>query len=289
MSSDTQPHSIHWQRLATGIAGSEGPLVTRDGRIFLVEPPTGSILEICDTDSKSVFATTGGMPAGLQLHRDGSIWVADMKLGILRVTLEGGVEHLVGRFEGAPIRGCNDCSFDSLGNLYFTAPSGSSRDNPCGEIFCRLHSGEVLRMDGGFAFCNGIAISADDTVLIVAETFTKQLHRYRLSEPGKSTERDLFATLPGDHNGGPDGIEFDAEGNLIATNWAAGHLEVFSPEGLLIRRISLPFDKPSNLHFAGPGSADILVTEHTTNSLWQGTWHCPGQRQFGWLQDHTKP
>lgn len=278
---------IPFELLAADIAGSEGPLATRDGRIFLVEPRSGSILEIDQQGQKKLLAQTGGVPAGLQLHVDGSIWVADMRQGILRISLDGKMESMVSSFEGAPIRGCNDCSFDRSGNLYFTAPSASSREKPVGEIFCRLASGEVLRMDGGFAFCNGIAISADDRQLIVAETFTKKLHRYRLSAPGKFSARDIFATLPGDKPGGPDGIEFDAEGSLIATNWGAGHLEVFSPEGVPVRRVPLPFEKPSNLHFAGPESQTLLVTEHSTNGLWHGSWHCPGQTQFGWLEDFT--
>ncbi len=283
MASKNQSGDPAFEKIAEDIQGSEGPLVTSDDRIFLVEPSSGSILAIDTHGKKSLLANTGGIPAGLQLHADGSIWVADMKKGILRVTItDGHIENIVTHYEGAPIRGCNDCYFDSQGNLYFTAPAGSSADHPCGEVFCRLHDGTVLRLDTGFAFCNGIAMSSDDRQLIVAETFTKQLHGYRLSAPGQVTEKFLFATLPGDHLGGPDGIDFDAEGHLIATNWGAGHLEVYSPDGNLFRRVSLPFDKPSNIHFEGPRSRNLLITEHTNHALWRYEWPCAGQRQYGW-------
>lgn len=274
-----------FEKIASDIPGSEGPLVTRDGRIFIVEPRSGSILEIDAKDgSKSLLADTGGIPAGLQLHADGSIWVADMKLGILRVTIEDGrIEPIVTSFEGQPIRGCNDCSFDSQGNLYFTAPAGSNADVACGEFFCRLSDGTVHRLDEGFKFCNGLAVSADDRLVIVAETFTKQLHGYRLTAPGQVGEKFLFGTLPGDHKGGPDGIDFDVDGHLIATNWGAGHLEIFSSDGVLIQRAALPFDGPSNLHFTGPGSTTLLITEHTNNALWRCEWPTSGQIQYGWL------
>lgn len=272
-------------KIVENIPGSEGPLVTRDGRIFIVEPRSGSIFEIHGPGEKSLLANTGGVPAGLQLHVDGSIWVADMKLGILRVTIATGeVEPIVTTFDGQPIRGCNDCSFDSQGNLYFTAPAGSSGDQACGEFFCRRADGTVLRLDEGFAFCNGIAVSADDHLVIVAETFTKQLHGYRLSSPGEVSEKFFFGTLPGDHAGGPDGIDFDDAGNLIATNWGGGHLEIFSPEGRLIQRAVLPFANPSNLHFTGPGSTTLLITEHSDNALWRCEWPTAGQTQYGWLR-----
>lgn len=274
-----------FRKLADGILGSEGPLVTKDGRIFVVEPRTGSIYEIGAQGEKKLFAQTGGIPAGLQLHRDGSIWVADMRLGIIRVTLSGEQTDIVRTFEGSPIRGCNDCAFDSQENLYFTAPEGSNRDNPVGELFCRRHRGEVIRLDQGFAFCNGLALSADDRTLIVAETGTKRLHGYTLQAPGEIEEKFLFATLPGDHKGGPDGIDFDAAGCLIATNFGAGHLEVFTAAGELTRRVPLPFLKPSNVHFRGPNSSILLITEHENHALWETEWDCTGQMQFGWLTD----
>ena len=276
-----------FEKIASDIRGSEGPLVTKDGRLFVVQPSGGLILEIGPGGEKTVLANTGGIPAGLQLHPDGSIWVADMKLGILRVTLDGSITREVSTFEGQPIRGCNDCSFDSRGNLYFTAPAGSSGTNPIGELFCRLATGEVLRLDQGFAFCNGLAVSGDDNLLIVAETFTKILHGYHLKAPGVVSEKFLFATLPGDHHGGPDGIDFDAAGRLIATNLGAGHLEVLAPDGTLEDRVPLPFAHPSNVHFGGPGSHTLYITEHTNHALWKTEWHCAGQTQFGWRTDLT--
>lgn len=245
-------------------------------------PHSGSILEILRGGEKKTLVQYDGIPAGLQLHCDGSIWVADMKLGILHVTLDGRRTHVVGTFEGQPLRGCNDCSFDSEGNLYFTAPAGSSRQHRVGEVYCLLASGEVRRLDSGYAFSNGLAVSASDRLLIVAETFTRKLFGYRLAAPGVVSEKFLFATLPGDRPGGPDGIDFDEKGRLIVTNFGEGTLDVFSPDGVLETRLVLPFAHPSNIHFAGQGSRTLLVTEHSHHGLWKIAWDCGGQLQFGW-------
>jgi gluconolactonase len=276
------PPSSSVTQIAFDIPGSEGPLVTPNGRIFVVAPSVGAILEIAPGGRKTVLAQTGGAPAGLQLHRDGSLWVADMKRGILRVTLDGAVSEEVTAFEGQRLRGCNDCSFDSEGHLYFTAPAGSSATKPFGELFCRLNSGEVIRLDAGFAFCNGLAISTDDRLLIVAETFTKKLHGYRLDGPGKVREKFLFATLPDVSSVGPDGIDFDERGRLLVTHYGAARLEVYASDGAREFGFPLPFDKPSNVHFAGPGSRRLLITEHTHHGVWETEWDCAGQTQFGW-------
>lgn len=281
---DQEPWAdLHFEKLADGIPGCEGPLVTSDGTLYVVEPGAGVIWKVLKNGEKEFFANTSGIPAGLQLDRDGSIWVADMKRGILRVDLKGEqIDAIASRVRDQPMPGCNDLVFDSRGNLYFTAPGDSSLDKAHGEIYCRLTSGELRRLDGSFAFCNGLAISSDDRFLIIAETMTMRLHAYSLAEPGRIVSKHLFATLPGYHMGGPDGLEFDAEGHLIATNWGGRHLEVYSPDGTLIRRVALPFDRPSNVQFFGPGSDKLIITEHTNNAVWQCDWPCAGQMQYGW-------
>jgi gluconolactonase len=271
---------IQWH--VVNVAGAEGPLVDQHGRIFMVEPSKGGVLEILPDGGRRDLARYDGVPAGLQLDRDNHIWIADMKKGILKLTLDGVLTPVVDTFEDKPIRGCNDCCFDSHGNLYFTAPAGSSGEKPEGELFCRKADGQVVRLDGGFQFCNGLAVTADDATLIVAETYTKKLWAYDIDKPGQVSNKRVWGVLPGEHKGGPDGLDFDIQGNLLATNWGGYAIEIFDPNGRHIGKIHTPFHAPSNLHFRGPGSRDLLITEHMCNGLWQVEHFCPGQRQYGW-------
>lgn len=258
-------------KVAGGIDGAEGPVFDRTGRFFCVEPHAGKILQIELDGSKRQHANTGGIPAGLAVDAENHVWVADMKLGVLRVSPDGDIEHVVREFEGKPIRGCNDLAIAPGGDVYFTAPAGSGEANPVGEVFCRLANGLLHKIDDGFAFCNGIAIAPDATTLIVAETHTKSLWAY-----DESRTRRLFARLTGAHHGGPDGIDFDIDGNLLATNWGGSAIEVFDPGGSLIEMIATPFAAPSNLHFGGADGCDLWITEHTNHAVWRTRWHRPG-------------
>lgn len=278
--------TIQW--LVTGVSGAEGPLVDQHGRIFMVEPGKGGVLEIHPDGSKHDIARYDGVPAGLQLDRENNIWIADMKKGILKLTIPqpeqlGELSHEVSTFEDKPIRGCNDCYFDTKGNLYFTAPAGSSGEKAEGELFCRKADGQVVKLDDGFMFCNGLAVTADDSTLIVAETFTKKLWAYDITKPGEVTHKRIWATLPGDHKGGPDGMDFDIQGNLLATNWGGFALEIYDPKGTHIGQIKTPFHAPSNVHFMGPDSKQIIITEHACQGMWQLEHFCTGQKQYGWL------
>lgn len=266
--------------VAEGIPGSEGPVLDTAGRLFCVAPRDGQILRIESDGRKVPLADTGGTPAGLQVTADDRIWVADMKRGVLRVDPAGRLEHTISEYRGEPIRGCNDCAFDSHGNLYITAPAGSSVDEPVGELFCRLTDGTVRRLDGGYAFCNGLAVSADGATLIVAETPTKTLWAYDILSPGRVSERWVFGRLRGEHRGGPDGMDYDAEGYLLVTNHGGSAIEVFDIAGERAETIELPFAHPSNVHFGGEDGRDLYITEHTNNAIWRTRWRRPGLLRF---------
>lgn len=266
--------------IARDLPGAEGPVFDRDGRFFMVVPDRGLVVRVTDEGQVITFADTGGIPAGLQCDRENHLWLADMKLGILRLSPQGDIEPVVTQFEGGPIRGCNDLYFDSQANLYFTAPAGSSADKPVGEVFCRRANGEVVRLDQGYQFCNGIAVTADDRQLIVAETRTKSLWAFDIEAPGVVANKRLWARLPGEHNGGPDGIDFDEAGNLLATNIGGSAIEVYAPDATWLESIETPFARPSNVHFGGEDGRWVYVTEHTNHALWRFHWRRRGQRQY---------
>ncbi|MCC6422683.1 MAG: SMP-30/gluconolactonase/LRE family protein [Phycisphaerales bacterium] len=265
------------KQIATDLPGSEGPIFDRTGRFFVVSPNTGRIVRIDpQTGEKHEHANTGGIPAGLQVDRANNLWVADMKLGILSVSPNGQITDGVRTFENKPIRGCNDCAFDSNENLYFTAPAGSNAKTHVGEVYCRLNNGNVNLLDGGYAFSNGIAVDAGDRRLIVAETFTKSLWAYDLPSPGQVANRRLFAHLPGDDEGGPDGMDFDSRGNLLVAHWKGSSIDIFDPQGKLLERLMLPFTSPSNLHFGGADKRDLYITDLGNGSVWKTRWRHPG-------------
>ena len=269
--------------VARNIPDAEGPATLSDGRLFVVAPSKGKIIQVLPGGvTRDIVQYEGGLPTGMQVDRNDDLIVADMKMGILRVSLDGKITSMVSEFEGKRIRGCNDVYFDSQGNLYFSAPAGSNNVAPVGELYVRLRDEHVIKLDDGFAFSNGLAVSADDRMLVVAETFSKSLYAYDIEGPGRLSKKRLWAKLPGEHRGGPDGMDFDSQGNLLVANWGGGAIEVFDTFGQHIDRIELPFKQPSNLHFAGPGSNELYVTEHNTNAVWRLDWDNAGQMQYGW-------
>src|SRR5205823_1515782 len=69
--------------------------------------------------------------------------------------------------------------------------------------------GSVRQVADGIAFPNGIAVTPDNSTLIVAESYAKRLTAYDIAADGSLSNRRVWADL-GD--GVPDGICLDVEG-----------------------------------------------------------------------------
>ncbi|MFT5510288.1 MAG: gluconolactonase, partial [Hyphomicrobiaceae bacterium] len=63
----------------------EGPSFDREGNLYLVDVAHGRILRLTPSAEWSVITQYDGLPNGLKLHKDGRIFVADRKNGIMIV------------------------------------------------------------------------------------------------------------------------------------------------------------------------------------------------------------
>ena len=80
------------ERIAAGGGGTpagsflEGPSFDRAGNLYVVDIPFGRIFRISPQGKLDVVAEYDGEPNGLRIHRDGRIFVADHKNGIMRLS-----------------------------------------------------------------------------------------------------------------------------------------------------------------------------------------------------------
>ncbi|MGW2566070.1 SMP-30/gluconolactonase/LRE family protein [Streptomyces sp. NPDC001537] len=188
------------------VADARGRVLTgvEDGRILridgLTEPSAARV---------EVLAETGGRPLGLELLPDGALLVCDAELGLLRVDLrEGIVRILADSVAGERLRFCSNAVALSDGSVCFTV---SSRRYPLdqwiGDIVEHTGTGRLLRLPPGsespevllegLQFANGLAPSADESFLVVAETGARRLTRYWLTGEKTGRSEPFVENLPG--------------------------------------------------------------------------------------------
>lgn len=107
----------------------------------------------------------------------------------------------------------NEIVVDGRGNAYlsnqgFDFPGGQFA---AGTIALLKPDGSARLVADGLAFPNGMAITPDNSTLIVAESYGQKLTAFRLAADGSLAQPRLWADL-GD--GVPDGICLDAEGAI---------------------------------------------------------------------------
>jgi gluconolactonase len=237
---------------------SEGP-VWRDGELFFCS--TG-LLRV--TRDRQVRRYLDVSPAGTYLLGNGHILICDNKFpALLDLAPDGAVHVLVEKYKGEKLNSLNDVTVDRAGNVYWTDPSGSSRENPIGSIFRLTPDGVVDHLANDLAFPNGLEVDPDNRYLYVIESQTAKVLRYDLPPRGKPLGRPVvFFALGGS---GGDGCVFDAAGNFWVADFhrpetKKGRITILSPQAQILGHIPIPAAQVSNLTFGGPRHDELFVT-----------------------------
>jgi sugar lactone lactonase YvrE len=200
---------------------------TEDGSVFRVQP------EGCRIDR---VGQTGGRPLGLEMLSDGRILVCDAHRGLLALDTDtGNVEVLTSLVNGQPMEFCNNAAVHSCGDIFFSDSSrfyGVDRwkaemieNTTSGRLLRRGSDGDVEVMLDGLRFANGVALSADESYVAVAETAGRTVIRHWLAGPRTGEEDQLAQDLPGY----PDNIARGSDGLIWVT--------IASPRDPLVERL----------------------------------------------------
>lgn len=247
----------------------EGPSFDRDGNLWVTDIPYGRIFRISSGGDWTLVAQYDGWPNGLKIHRDGRIFIADYKRGIVELDpMRGTVTPVVTHRHSEHFRGCNDLIFDSRGKLYFTDQGQSGLHMPNGRVYrYDLEADRLdLLLDTGPS-PNGLVLNAEEDALYVAMTRGNSVWRLPLMADGTVSKVGVFVQLSGGLSG-PDGMAPDMTGGLWVAHAGNGCVWGFSRLGApLWRVVSVTGLTTTNLAFGGDGNAELFVTESDTGHI----------------------
>ncbi|MDP9640894.1 sugar lactone lactonase YvrE [Actinopolyspora lacussalsi] len=225
----TQPRRLAAPRLlpVNGLGPEDVVLDEHDRIITGVDD--GRLLAL-DQDGRQlrVLADTGGRPLGIETLPDGALLVCDAERGLLRIDPRHGHVHtlLPGGGPGRPAL-CNNAAVATDGTVYF---SDSSRRFPLSrwrhDLMEHSGTGRLWRLppDGpaevlldGLQFANGVALTPDETSVVVAETGAYRLRRVMLTGPRAGSSDTMLSAMAGF----PDNISTGTDGLIWVTQAAA--------------------------------------------------------------------
>jgi len=260
----------------------EGPAFDRAGNLYCVDICHGRIFRISPDAEWHVFAEYDGHPNGLKIHKDGRIFVADNKLGLLSFDPPSGKRTVVLQgTDAGPFGGLNDLVFADNGDIYFTDPGESALENATGRVFRLRTSGELDLLMSGLPYPNGLVLNDRQDVLHVAVTRSLQVLRLPLRRDyGGVHKCGVFLQLSGGL-AGPDGMAFDEAGNLIVAHSGFGTVWLFNPIGELLGRIrSCAGIRTTNVAFGGADRKSLFITESEHGVILQADPDVAGRTMY---------
>jgi sugar lactone lactonase YvrE len=227
--------------------GPEEVIVGEQGELYAATHDGWIVRMTADGSQVRNWVQTDGRPLGLAFDPQGNLIVADAFRGLLQITPTGTVTELATEADGIPIRYANNVDVAVDGKIYFSDASTRFAARASGgtyaasllDIMEHSGNGRLLVYDpatqrastllGGLNFANGVAVSADQSAVLVNETGMYRVLRYWLTGPNSGQVEPVLEALPGF----PDNLTRGQDGRY----WLA----LIAPRNALLDRLA---DKP---------------------------------------------
>jgi gluconolactonase len=258
----------------------EGPSFDRAGNLYVTNIPYGQIFKLSPQGEFTLVGEYDGEPNGLKIHKDGRIFIADHKQGLLLLdSASGKVEPYLDRPHGERFKGLNDLVFANNGDLYFTDQGESGLHDPTGRLYRLRAEGRLELLLDNVPSPNGLVLTPNEDILYLAVTRNNAVWRVPLLEDGNLGRVGIFIQMSGGM--GPDGMAIDAEGNLAVCHVGMGSIWLFSRLGRPIAEIqSCAGIGTTNAAYGGPDGKTIYVTESETGTILRAQLEVPGKPMY---------
>jgi sugar lactone lactonase YvrE len=196
------------QTLMTGIAFGESPR-WHDERLWLSDWGASELIAVDLQGNSEVVERVEALPFSIDWLPDGRLLIVAGS-DLLRRDPDGSLATHAD-LSGLSEHAWNEIVVDGRGNAYvncvgFDFPGGGFAP---GSVAVVTPVGAARQVADDVAFPNGMAVTPDNSTLILAESYGKRLTAFDIAGDGGLANRRVWADL-GD--GVPDGICIDAEG-----------------------------------------------------------------------------
>jgi gluconolactonase len=241
-----------WELLSSGHQFTEGPAVDKDGNVFFTDVPASKIHKISPDGKVALWKEDTGNSNGLMFGPDGRLYACQNgRKRIVSWAADGSGEKV----HAAEVNS-NDLVVLKNGAIYFTDP-------PAKKVwYVDPRMGAKRAVHEGFEFPNGVVVSPDQSLLMVADSRNKWVWSFQIQMDGGLAHGQPFYRLETPDETGQssaDGMTVDTEGHLyVATRLG---LQVCDQPGRVVGIIGKPHaGSLSNAVFGGPGLDWIYAT-----------------------------
>lgn len=259
-------------RVAGDFGFTEGPVWDDAGFLYVSDEEKNKIYRVYldgrpDGQKKEEVISLGDPDGSTYDRKHRLIDCASVLRAIIAVTPDGKYTTLADHYEGKKFNSPNDVIVGPDGGLYFTDPTldlvkGETQEIPFQGVYRLDEKGNVRLLTKDLTQPNGLAFSPDGKRFYVDDSEQRNIRVYDVGSGGALTNGRIFAQEPGgEHDGVPDGIKVDTDGNLFVTGPKG--IWVWDPQGHHLGTIEMP-EQPANLAWGDKDFQTLYVTATTS-------------------------
>ena len=223
--------------LLTGLAFGESPR-WHDGRLWFSDMGAGEVVAADLDGNRDVIAHVPAMPMGTGWLPDGHMLIVSSRDGLLLRREPGGSLVTHADLSGLASYPWGDMVVDGRGNAYIGNIGfdfGRGEPGP-GTLALVTPDGAARQVADGLLFPNGVAVTPDNSTLILAESYGHRLTAFDIAADGSLSGRRVWAEAGDDF---PDGVCLDADGALWYADVPGKHCVRVREGGGLLQTIEL--------------------------------------------------
>lgn len=264
---DLFDHDAKLQTVATGFGFTEGPMWDPAGYLYVSDETLNKIFRVYPDGKKEEVIALGDPDGNTFDHQHRLIDCASVLRAIIAVTPDGKYSILADHYEGKKLNSPNDVIVGPDGALYFTDPTldlvaGEKQEIPFQGVYRLDDTGSLRLLTKDLRQPNGLAFSPDGKQLYVDDDEQRNIHVYDISSDGSLTNGRIFGAEPGGkHEGVPDGMKVDKNGNLFVTGPKG--IWVWDAKGNHLGTIVMP-EQPANLTWGDKNYGTLYITATTS-------------------------
>jgi len=260
--------------LLTGRGLVESPRWHGD-RLYFSDWSAGEVVTVDLAGHSDVIARVDSLPLCIAWLPDSRLVIVSSRQGqLLRLEPDGSlVTHAnLGR------PGWNDIVADGRGNVYVNGagfnPMAGEEFRP-GSVSLVAPDGSVRQVADDIAFPNGMAVTGDNSTLVVADSYRHHLVAFDIAADGGLSNRRIWADLG---EGTPDGICADAEDAIWYADVPGRRCVRVAQGGTVLQTVSLDRGAFACV-LGGPERTTLFIVAATWQGMTQSEMVAPGSGQ----------
>jgi gluconolactonase len=254
-------------RVAGDFGFTEGPVWDESGFLYVSDEEQNKIYRVSLDGRKQEVISVGDPDGNTYDRQQRLIDCASVLRAIIAVTPEGKYTVLADRYEGKKLNSPNDVVIGPDGAIYFTDPTldlvkGEHQETPFQGVYRLDDKGSVRLLTKDLTQPNGLAFSPDGKHFYVDDSEQRNIRVYDVGPDASLSNGRIFGEEPGGpHEGVPDGIRVDLDGNLFVTGPKG--IWVWDAQGHHLGTIEMP-EQPANLAWGDKDFRTLYITATTS-------------------------